>query len=191
MKKKTSAFSLAELTVAMGVAVLATGAAFSGSLTMQRCLAAGEEFAADKTEQTRLSDYLALDLRRALTVQGPPGNVILSVTIPDFYGADGNPRTPTVIRAADSTYVAQYTPSTIPVVYRKYGSTVTRTEGAADPVVIAENVADFSCAVNGIGTGKVVQTQISFVPSFQRNGTVSDATKAATTLYSSVRLRNK
>ncbi len=191
MKRKTSAFTVTELMVAMGIGAIAIGAAFSGSLTMQRTLVAGEEFAADKSEQTRLSDYLGLDLRRAKTIQTGTGNEILTVTIPDYYDNTGAPRTPEVVRAADSTYVSHYTATPITVVYRRYGSTITRTEGSGDPVVIAANVADFGCAVEPVGTGKVMQTRITFLPSFQRNGAVSGATRAATTVYNTVRLRNK
>lgn len=185
----SSAFTVAELMIALAVGALALAAAVSAAVSMQRCIVAGEEFAADKTEQTRLSDYLALDLRRAITVKGPVGLDLLTVTIPNFYDADGEPRTPNIVKMPDLTYVAQYDPASVTVVYRKVNSTITRTEGTGDPVVIADNVQDFDCAFDGIGVDKFVRTRISFVPSFQR-GTPSAATKAATTLHNTIRLRN-
>ena len=185
----TSAFTVAELMISLAVGALALVAAVSAAVSMQRCVVAGEEFAADKTEQTRLSDYLALDLRRAITVQGPVGNDLLTVTIPNFYEASGDPRTPTIVKMPDLTYVAQYDANPVTVVYSKDNATITRKEGNGTPVVIAQNVADFECAIDGIGLDKFVRTRISFVPSFQR-GTPSAATKAATTLHNTIRLRN-
>jgi hypothetical protein len=194
MKRLTKpfAFTVPELMIAAAVGSLALVAAVSAALSMQRCIVAGEEFAADKSEQTRLSDYLALDLRRAISIQGavPADNVLLTVTLPNYYDADGNPRTPTIIKTADMTYLAQYDPNPVTIVYRKVNSIITRTEGAGEAVVIANNVEDFECPIDPIGTEKVARTKVTFLPSFQRNGTVSAATRAATTVYSTVRLRN-
>src|SRR5829696_4912347 len=190
---KPFAFTVPELMVAAAVGSLALVAAVSAALSMQRCIVAGEEFAADKSEQTRVSDYLALDLRRAITIQGadPAQNVLLTVTLPNYYDADGNPRTPTIIKLPDMTYLAQYDPNPVTVVYHKLNSIITRTEGAGEAVIIANNVQDFECPIDPIGpTDKVARTKITFLPSFQRNGTVSAATRAATTVYSTVRLRN-
>jgi type II secretory pathway component PulJ len=191
LSHRRSAFTLTELMISAAIGVLAIAAAFSGAISLQRCLIAGEEFGADKTEQTRLSDYLARDLRRAQTIQGPVGNVILTLTLPGYYDADGNPITPKVVKTADSTYAATYDPTPVTVVYRKFNSTITRTENANTPVVIATNVADFECPVDNIGADKFVHTRITFAPSFQHKGTSTTAGRTATTVYNTIHLRNK
>ena len=187
---KNHGFSLAELMVAIAVGVLALAAAFSAAITVQRCFAASEEFAADKREQSRLNDYLAMDLRRARTVSGASGNVLLTITIPDYFDDLGNVVTPSIIKAADKTYVATYGSTLVPVIYRKDGATITRTVGNNSPVVIAEGVEDFEFALDGIGTREFIDTRISFQPHLQRSGAASAAAKAATTVYNTVRLRN-
>lgn len=175
--------------IGMAVGVLAMAAAFSGAMTMQRTFVATEEFSNDQREQTRLSDYLALDLRRALTVEGASGDILLKVTIPNFYDSDRKPLTPKVVKTPKSTYAVEYAPDPVAVVYRKAGSTITRQEGTSDPVVIAANVADFETLVVGIGSKEFLDTKISFRPSFQRSGNAA-AAQPGTTVYNTVRLRN-
>ena len=191
MKKlpTNSGFSLTELMVALGIGVLALAAAFSAAITVQRCWVASEEFAADKREQSRLNDYLALDLRRALSISGASGNVLFTVTIPDYFDDLGNVVTPTLVKTPEKVIVATYGPP-LTVVYRKFGSTITRTVGNGTPMVIAEGVADFECAIERVGLSDLVQTRVSFQPGLQRSGTASAATKTATTVYNTIRLRN-
>ena len=188
--RTNSAFNLAELMIAIAVGVLALAAAFSAAITVQRCFVASEEFAADKREQSRLNDYLAMDLRRARSVTGPNGNILLTVTVPQYFDVNGNPVTPTIIKSPDKQYVATYGSTSLTITYRKYGGTVTRTVGSAAPVVIAEGVDDFDFAFDGIGTREFIDTRISFQPHLQRSGTPSTEAKTATTVYNTVRLRN-
>src|SRR5690349_8658014 len=106
--RKHSGFTLTELMIAVAVGVLALSAAFSAAITVHRCWTASEKFAADKREQSRLNDYLAMDLRRARSITGANGNVILTVTIPDYFDADGNPVTPTLVKTPEKVVVATY-----------------------------------------------------------------------------------
>src|SRR5688572_31317057 len=101
---RSSAFSLVELFVAVSVATLAMAAVFSSSVSMQRCFSAAEHYSVAKTDQSRLSDFMALDLRRAITVTpGTDPSTIVALTMPDYYDIDGKPRTPTITK-----YVAYY-----------------------------------------------------------------------------------
>jgi hypothetical protein len=175
--------------IAAAVGALAMAAAFSGAVTIQRTLVASEEFAADKSEQTRLSDYLALDLRRAISFTEGTGEILLTITMPDYYDDAGNPITPKVTKTADYTYVSGYGPTPVTVVYRKYKTTITRTEDAGPPLVIATNVEDFEFDPEPVPGENYVHTRISFLPSFAK-GTPSAATRAATTVHNTIRLRN-
>jgi Tfp pilus assembly protein PilW len=185
LPRKTLAFTLAELLVAASIGTLALSALLSGAIAMQRCFVAAEDFAAAKTDQARLSDYIALDLRRALTVTaGTDGITIMTVQIPDYYTSDGQPRTPTITK-----YVVDYGNPSLPVtvVYRKIGSSIYRQENAGLQREIAANVEDFQLVVQDLG--KVVKTQVTFAPRFQRIATA--AARTATTVFSTTLLRNQ
>jgi len=189
MKKRRSiqGFTIAEALIAVVIGGLALAAMFSGVMTLQRCLASGEEFAADKREQTRVSDYLAMDLRRAVTATPGDGlsNVILTLTIPDYYDNAGKPVTPSITK-----YTASYGAGTVQVVYRKLGTTITREEDGEAPVVIAKNVEDFQCPPQEKIGSKMMKTKVTFLPHFKRNAASGDAERQATTVYNLVKLRN-
>jgi hypothetical protein len=186
--RRACAITLAELLIASVVGGLSILILFSGAMSMQRCFIASQDLSSAKREQTRLSDYLAMDLRRSFTLKkGTDGETIVTLTMPDYYDSDGNPRTPTITK-----YVHSYGDANKPmtVVYTKKGSLVYRKENSSDPVQIAEDVADFQLNIDD--GGQVVQTQISFQPKFKRNVPTNDeASQKATTLYSTIVLRNQ
>jgi len=184
INQKISGLALAEVLIAAVISTLAMAALFSGVIAIQRCFDSAEDYAIAKTDQSRLTDYLALDLRRAVTVTaGTGGDTIMTLQIPDYYDSAGQPRTPTI-----TNYVASYgNPAVmVSVVYRKSGSTVERQENGGSPQTIAVNVQDFEMAVQDLG--KVVKTQVTFAPRFRRTPTA--ATRAATTVYNTTLLRN-
>jgi Tfp pilus assembly protein PilW len=179
------AFTLIEILISATIGLLVLGGVLSGALTMQRCFVAAEDFAVAKSDQARLSDYIALDLRRALSVTpGKDGTTIMTVQIPDYYDEVGQPVTPTI-----TNYVASYGNPAQPVtiVYQKSGSSIYRQENAAPAREIAANVQDFQLSVQDLG--KVVKTQVTFAPRFQRIPTA--AARAATTVFNTTLLRNK
>jgi hypothetical protein len=158
-------------------------ALFSGAMAMQRCFAAVEDYAIAKADQTRLTDYIAMDLRRALTVTAGTGGTIMTVTIPDYYDSTGAPRTPTITK-----YVADYGNATAPVTvaYKKFGSAIVREEGGTSRV-IATGIEDFQLAVEDLD--KVVKTKVSFRPQFRRRG--AEAGREGTLVHNTTFLRNR
>ena len=180
---RTSGLTVIEILVAASVGTMAMAALFSGVIAIQRCFVSAEDYAVAKTDQARLSDYLAMDLRRALTVTAGTGQTILTVQIPDYYDSVGAPRTPTITK-----FVANYGDPTKPVtvVYRKVGSSIYREENGANAEMVAVNVDDFQLSVQDLG--KVVKTQVNFAPRFQRTPTA--AARAATTVFNTTLLRN-
>ena len=103
-----------------------------------------------------------------------------SSSIPSWDG----PRTPTITK-----YQASYgTPgSYVTVVYKKVGTSIVRKEGTKADVEIAVNVSDFELKLQDLG--KVVKTQITFVPRFQRKLPV--AARPETAVFTTTLLRNK
>ena len=179
------AFTLLEALIASSIAAVALAAVASGAISMQRTAAAAEDFAMAKTDQARLSDYMALDLRRALRVTaGTDGVTIMKLEIPDYYDADGKPRMPTI-----TNYAANYGNPAAPVtvVYRKVGSSISRQQANGTALRIAENVEDFQLSVQDLG--KVVKTEVTFLPRFSQS--TASAKREATTVFSTTLLRNK
>jgi hypothetical protein len=178
-------FTLVEAMMSTAIGGFVFAALFTGSLTMQRCFSAVQDYAFATTDQARLSDYLALDLRRALSLTlGTDGTTILTLKMPQYYGDDGLPRTPTIIK-----YQASYgaLDSRVTVVYKKVGNTIVRQEDAKPAVEVAVNVQDFEMKLEDLG--KVVKTQITFVPQFQRK--LPTSARPETAVFSTTLLRNQ
>jgi len=181
---KRAALAVVEILVASSLGAIAMAALYSGVIGIQRCFVGAEDYALAKADQARLSDYLALDLRRALIVTaGTDGQTLLTLQIPDYYDDQGLPRTPTITK-----YTANYGDAAHPVtvVYRKVGSSIYRQENSDPADAIAVNVADFQLVIEDLG--KVVKTQITFVPRFQR--TPTSAGRTASTVFNTTLLRN-
>src|SRR4051812_48926208 len=90
-----------EMLIASAISIVISGAALASFITVQKAIKASEAYSKAKTDEIRLTDYMARDLRRCLTVTasevGADGNgTILQLTIPDYYDASGNPRTPII-----------------------------------------------------------------------------------------------
>lgn len=177
--------TLVEILISTAISGTLMAVLFSAAISMQRSFIATEDYAVAKTDQARLSDYIALDLRRALALTpGTDGSTIMTVKIPDYYNGEGKPRTPTITR-----YVANYGDPALPVtvVYKKIGSSIYRQQNTDPAREIASNVEDFQLTVADLG--KVVKTQITFAPRFSR--VPSTAARTATTVFSTTLLRNK
>jgi type II secretory pathway component PulJ len=176
-------FLLSELMVSTLIFSAISLGLLMGFTGLERNYSATSDFALNHSDQMRISDYLALDLRRALSVQAARNDT--SIYIPDYYDANNNPRTP----ALDINGAVYYgnLGSSIQVHYYLSGGTIYRQAGAATPVALATNVQDFIFDVTD--AGKVVSTRITFNPTFGSGRASSDAT-AATAFYNTTLLRN-
>lgn len=179
----TRAVTIVELMIAVTIGVIALGAVYTGAMSMQRCFAASQSFLDDSREQSRLSDYLSMDVRRAdkVTVGGANG-VMLTATMQDYYDSNGQPRTPTITK-----YVHSYGDPTAPMVvkYIRTGQFIYRQERSDPPMQIAADVQDVQ--VNLLDGGRSVETTVTFLPKFRRSGAVSSA---STTLRTTTMVRN-
>jgi hypothetical protein len=88
-KHIVSGTTFAELSVAIGIGTAILAGLTTASVAFQRSFVAIEDYAKGQNDQMRISDYLALDLRRAfaVTITGssaaPP--VTVTLTVPNFY----------------------------------------------------------------------------------------------------------
>jgi hypothetical protein len=182
MKKlfKIHGFTLSEMMIASAVSIVLVGIGLIASISIQRSFDASIRYANSQSEQVRVLDYLALDLRRALNVTSANGQ--LTITIPDFYDAAGEPRMPAIVNA-----LPKYGGNPITVRYFRNGARVLReSDGVATP--IAENVQDFQFAFQDFG--QVIEAAITFVPTFRRDGR-QDASRSGTRAVIRVLLRNR
>lgn len=179
----TSGFALSEVMVSCCIFSAISLVLLMGFTSLERNYAASTDFAINHADEMRISDYLALDLRRALSVQAAQNNTTIS--IPNYYDSSGNPQVPTLDGHGGVNYGASG--SSVQIHYYLFGSTICRQEGSAPAVPLATQVADFVFDVTD--SGKVVTTRITFKPTFKSSG-ASAAAVTATAFYNTTLLRN-
>jgi Tfp pilus assembly protein FimT len=187
-KWKNSAFTLIEMLMTMAGSSVVLTAMVVGGVALMRSFAAVEGYSFSDGDQLRVSDYIALDVRRALTASVDANNV-LTVTIPNYYDANNsNPKwsnahalNPTF----DSDGAIKYGASTTTIRYYKLSSSFIReVNGTAN--TIATNVSSFQVTSQDLTSS--VSCSITFSPKFTTP--VGPDPVAGTTLYSNTFLRN-
>lgn len=178
-----SGFLLMDAMIGMSIFTAISLALMMGFVSLERNFAATTDFATNHTDSVRISDYLALDLRRALSIQTTQNNT--TITIPAYYDANGIPQTPQLDGAGGVYYGSSG--SVVQIHYYLSGSTIYRQQDTAPPVAIAENVSDFVFSVTDLG--KVATTSITFKPIFRSAG-ASNSAIAATAIFNTTLLRN-
>ncbi len=182
-RRKTAGFALVEMLISTVIFSMVSLALFLGFVALERNFTAATDFATNHADEMRISDYMALDLRRAKVVEARRNDT--SIYIPDYYDAGGFPGTPTLDGAGGVYYGAPS--STIRIHYYLSGGTIYRHQAGRTPVALAVNVQDFVFDVTD--AGKVVSTRITFNPTFTA-GRASGDVSAATAFYNTTLLRN-
>lgn len=183
LPRRAAAFTLTELSISMAIFSMVSIGLLMGFTSLERSYTATTAFTVNHADQLRISDYLALDLRRAVAVEPAQNNT--SIYIPGYYDANGAVRTPTLNGKGGVDYGAPG--SSLKIRYYLSGGAIYRQEGTSTPVVLADNVQGFVFDVTD--TGKVVKTRITFNPRFASGGASSAAT-AATAFHNTTLLRN-
>ena len=179
-------YTLAEMMMATAIFSTVSAALLMGFVSLKRNYAATTDFAINHADQMRISDYLAMDFRRAVKVD-PPSRNDVSIYIPTYYDAtpERNPLTPTVDKKGGVYYGVQ--DASIKVHYYLSGSAIYRQEGTDTPVVLASDVQDFVFDTTDLG--KVIKTSITFKPTFRSSGATAQVA-ATTAFYNTTLLRN-
>src|SRR5215207_9465891 len=88
--------TLAETVVAAGVFLVLCTAFITGAISLQRNFSNTKDYARNHSAQLRISDYIARDLRQAVTFSqvGSSQALVITMTVPNFYDTTGSPRTP-------------------------------------------------------------------------------------------------
>lgn len=180
-----SGFALGELIISTAIFSAVSAGLILGFVSLRRNYAATADFAMNHADQMRISDYLALDLRRAVVVEAVKNDA--SIYIPCYYDSTEarSPQTP-VLDGKGGVYYGSSTCS-VKVRYYLLGSTIFRQHGSDAAVEIARDVQDFEFDATDLG--KVVKTSVKFRPSFKSTG-ASEEVKTATAFHNTTLLRN-
>src|SRR5205823_2183959 len=102
-RSRTShAFALSEMMFSTVIFAAISLGLILGFISLERNYAATTDFATNHADEMRISDYLALDLRRALALTAAQNDTTIS--IPNYYVADGLPQTPSLDGNGDVYY---------------------------------------------------------------------------------------
>jgi len=182
-QKSQAGYALSELVVSSSIFFSISLGLLMGFTSLERNYAATTDFTQNHADEMRISDYMALDLRRAISVQAARNDT--TIHIPSYYDQSGNPQTPTLDGQGGVIYGA--IGSSVTVHYYLMAGTIYRQQDNAAAVPLAVNVQDFVFDVSD--AGKVVTTHITFNPTFSSGG-ASAAAITATAFYNTTLLRN-
>jgi hypothetical protein len=188
-KRSCRAFSLVEVLVTSASSSILLASLILGGVALQRSFAAVEGYSMAGGDQLRVSDYIAMDVRRALTASVDDTNKVLTITIPNYYDANNdNPKWSNAHPMAPSfaaTGAVQYAAGVTTIQYYKLASNFVRSvNGTAN--IIARNVSSFT--VNPQDLSSSVSCSITFAPRFTY--LPGPGPIAGTTVYSNTFLRN-
>jgi len=179
-KRTRLAFTLVEMTLSLGCGSVILAAVVTAGVALQRSFAAVEGYSMSESDQLRVLDYIAMDCRRARSVS--VANNVLTLVVPNYYDANGNPVAPTF----NSSGAIQYSGgATTTISYSKSGSNFVRTVGSTT-TAIASNVSSFTVTPQDLTS--TVSCSITFSPRFVY--LPGPGPVAGTTVYCNTFLRN-
>jgi type II secretory pathway component PulJ len=178
-------FAFTELMISTAIFSAVSAGLLLGFVSLKRSYAATTDFAINHADQMRISDYLALDFRRAVAVSAVKNDAAIYISCYYDSTPTRSPQTPILDGNGGVYYGAQG--CSVKVRYYLSGSTIFRKEGEDPAVGLAIDVQDFE--FNATDLGKVVKTSITFKPTFRSSG-ATEGVKAATAFYNTTLLRN-
>jgi Tfp pilus assembly protein PilW len=182
------AFTLVEMLMTLAGSAIVLTALVVGGIALQRSFAAVEGYSTSDGDELRVSDYIALDVRRALTASVDANNT-LTLTIPNYYDANNNNPKWSNAHALTPSFNAngaiQYGAGSTTIKYYKLSSSFIReVNGTAN--TIASNVSSFSVTSQDLTSS--VSCSITFTPNFTTSA--GPGAVIGTTVYSNTFLRN-
>ena len=181
--KTQGGFVISELIVSTAIFCSISLGLLMGFTSLERNYVATSDFSLNHADEMRISDYMALDLRRAVSVQAARNDT--TIYIPAYYDQTGNPQMPALDGQGGVFYGARG--SSVRIHYYLMAGAIYRQQDNAAAQPLAVNVQDFTFDVTD--AGKVVTTRITFNPTFNSGGASAAAT-TATAFYNTTLLRN-
>ena len=196
---RQSGFTLAEIMMAMAIAVVIFAAIITASIAMQKSFNAVDHFFATHIQQVRIIDYLNRDVKRALICTVSADQQTVTLTIPKYIIQSGdaeavsNPslvgamRSPTL---STTTSLVNYGTTTSTVVYSINGASILRTEdGVVTTVASSTDSLVPKDSDTELTNTEYSTMSVTFLPIFT-SGNVADE-RTGTTVFSLAYLRNK
>ena len=207
-RQRIAGITLIETMIAASIGSAVIGAMVLGSVSFQQLSNGADEYYKATSDQMRVLDSIALDMRRATSGSVSNSSQTLTLNLPDYIDYSQNPpapRTPTISSGGTVTYGAAG--SQPAVVYTVTGTipnqaitrTLTPSSGPATTSILTSDTANyqFHCfdpansssispfSFGGAGEPSSVMAQVTFQPRFRRiNLSNSRAgTRAAKTVY--------
>jgi hypothetical protein len=160
------AFTFVEMLMTLASSSIVLTALISGGVALQRSFVAVEGYSIAEGDQLRVSDYISMDVRRALTASVDNNNV-LTITIPNYYDVNNaNPKWSNAHALApsfDANGAIQYGTGTTTIKYYHLASNFIR-EVNGTPNTIATNVSSFNVTPQDLTSS--VSCSIMFFPTF-------------------------
>ena len=195
---KTRAFTLAEMLIAMGIAVAIIAVTLTTSVGLQKSFYSIDNYFGTHMQQIRIVDYLSRDVRRGLSVVSSADKHTVTVNLPryiiqagdaDATGSNiGTPRAPSlavVNRDYNVNYLPTSTSSPSVVTYTISGASILRTEDNVITTIASstDNLLPETVDIELANT-EYTTTAITFKP-------LSVADRTGTVVYSTAYLRNR
>jgi prepilin-type N-terminal cleavage/methylation domain-containing protein len=183
-------FTLFELLISISIASALFAAVLSAGSFALKSLYVADDYSSESNEQLRAMDFLARDIRGALSFTIPTGGSSLTVTLPDYYTSydsqgnpTGSPRNPVIASGAPGY---GNTAQPLLVTYSVSGDKLLRQQtiqatGATSTLVVCSNVNSFQLNFTALSTS--VKYSITFMPKLQ---TASTTLRTGTTLSGTV-----
>jgi hypothetical protein len=186
-RSSVRAFTISGLLVSTAITTTVAAGMFTAVMAIQKSTAASYHHIRSQIQQARLIDYIARDLRRALTVNvtSTQGGETLNLTIPDYYDASGAARDPVISNGG----IVYGSTTGVPISYFKSAGKVLRRANGRDEV-LATDVEQFHFDFTDDGK-QSIGVSINFVPRYQFSNANAEALRDGTTTYSTTLLRNK
>lgn len=212
-KAPGAGFTLVEMLISVTIFTLFLAGLVLGTTAFQNLFFAQDNYYQSTDDQMRVLDYIARDVRDALSGTVSNNGQTLTVSLPDYINPTTNqPRTPTLtagpLKSAGNVSYFANSGDSVTVAYAVSGNTITRTQTAVrsgvtttTQTILANNVdslqladasqsglTNFSFGPASIyGPSDVVKTTLTFMPRFTRLNLASS--RAGTTLSQTVNVR--
>jgi prepilin-type N-terminal cleavage/methylation domain-containing protein len=204
---KKLAFTLPEMMVALATSGVVLGATLTSSTSLNKSFNAIDKYFGTHMQQVRIVDYLSRDVKRGLIVTTSANRQTVSITIPNYIVAEGDPealanhdlvgtpRTPT-ITYTPSGWQVNYGAATNSVVYSISDLSILRTENGVITTIASstDQLVPDTTDVELANT-EYTKTSITFQPIFRDMSKATDEEKklsrGGTTVFSTSYLRNK
>src|SRR5207245_5786638 len=170
LSKTQAGYTVTELIVSTAIFSSISLGLLMGFTSLERNYAATTDFSHNHADEMRISDYMAMDLRRAIAVQAARNDT--TIYIPAYYDQSGNPQTPALDGQGGVFYGASG--SSVTVHYYLMAETIYRQQDNGAALPLAVSVQDFVFDVTH--AGKIVTTPITFNPTFKSRRASSAAT---------------